>query len=114
MSTHDPLRLFFAIELNKELRDALSKLIDELKHEPWGNRVRWVHPDNLHVTLRFLGPAEPSLIAALAEGTHKAIKKLSLFYCYYIIFVSSRPPRHLVLLRLISFLLRSFLSWPIT
>jgi len=79
LSTHDPLRLFFAIELNKELRDALSKLIDELKHEPWGNRVRWVHPDNLHVTLRFLGTADPSLIAALAESTHKAIKKIKPF-----------------------------------
>lgn len=79
MSTHDPLHLFFAIELSNELRTALSQLIDELKHEPWGHRVRWVHPENLHVTLRFLGTADPSLIPALAEGAHEAIKKIEPF-----------------------------------
>lgn len=79
MSTHDPLRLFFAIELNNELRSALSKLIDELKLEPWGHRVRWVHPENLHITLRFLGPTDPALVFTLAERAHKAIKKIEPF-----------------------------------
>ncbi|MDQ8039217.1 MAG: RNA 2',3'-cyclic phosphodiesterase [Rickettsiella sp.] len=54
MSTHDSLRLFFAIELNVELRQALTQLMDELKQEPLGHRVKWEDPENLHVTLRFL------------------------------------------------------------
>ena len=79
LSTHDPLRIFFAIELNNELRAALSQLIDELKHEPWGHRVKWVYPENLHVTLRFLGTTDPMLIPTLVEHTHKATKKIAPF-----------------------------------
>ena len=79
MSTHDPLRLFFAIELNSELRQALSQLIDELKQEPWGHRVRWVHPENLHVTLRFLGTTNPEKISELATHAHNAINKIEPF-----------------------------------
>lgn len=79
MSTHDPLRLFFAVELNSELRQALSQLIDELKQEPWGHRVRWVHPENLHVTLRFLGTTNPEKISALAKHAHNAINKIQPF-----------------------------------
>ena len=79
MSTHDPLRLFFAIELNNGLRSALSQLIDELKKEQWGHRVRWVHPENLHVTLRFLGTTDPKLIPKLVEHAHSAIKRIEPF-----------------------------------
>jgi RNA 2',3'-cyclic 3'-phosphodiesterase len=79
LSTHDPLRLFFAVELNSELRQALSQLIDELKQEPWGHRVRWVHPENLHVTLRFLGSTNPEKISKLAKHAHNAIKKIKPF-----------------------------------
>ena len=79
MSTHDPLRLFFAVELNSELRQALSQLIDELKQEPWGHRVRWVHPENLHVTLRFLGTTNPEKISELAKHAHNAINKIEPF-----------------------------------
>lgn len=79
MSTHDPLRLFFAIELNSELRQALSQLIDELKQEPWGHRVRWVHPENLHVTLRFLGSTNSEKISELAKYAHNAINQIEPF-----------------------------------
>jgi RNA 2',3'-cyclic 3'-phosphodiesterase len=79
LSTHDPLRLFFAIELNLELRQALIQLVDELKQESWGHRVRWIQPENLHVTLRFLGAADPTLIPTLVEKTHKAIQKIEPF-----------------------------------
>lgn len=79
MSTHDPLRLFFAVELNSELRQALSQLIDELKQEPWGHRVRWVHPENLHVTLRFLGTTNSEKISELARHAHNAINKIEPF-----------------------------------
>ena len=50
------IRLFFGLELPEELRmriDALSTGID---------RARWVAPENLHVTLRFIGEVgEPAM-----------------------------------------------------
>lgn len=79
MSTHNPLRLFFAVELNAELRQALSQLIDELKQELWGSRVRWVRPENLHITLRFLGITHLEKISDLAKYAHDAIEKIEPF-----------------------------------
>jgi 2'-5' RNA ligase len=79
LSTHEPLRVFFAVELNAELRRALSQLMDELKQEPWGHRVKWIFPENLHVTLRFLGIIDPTLIPTLVKHTSKATAKIQTF-----------------------------------
>lgn len=79
MSTHEPLRLFFAIQLNGELRQALSQLINELKKETRENRVKWVCPENLHVTLRFLGNTDPSLKQKLVDFAYQAIRSINPF-----------------------------------
>jgi 2'-5' RNA ligase len=38
-----------------------------LRARPGGDAVRWVRPENLHVTLRFLGEIAPGLRASLAS-----------------------------------------------
>lgn len=57
-------RAFVAIRLPA----VLGKLSDALR--PWwpAQGVAWVRPENLHLTLRFLGAAEDAQIAALREG----------------------------------------------
>ena len=82
MSTHDRLRLYFAIELNESSRRALSQLIDELKQGPWGHRVRWECPENLHITLRFLGDIDPKRITtiSLIQSAIKATRNIAPFY----------------------------------
>jgi len=47
------IRTFIAIELNKEIQEALSKSQARLKST--GADVKWVAPGNIHLTLRFLG-----------------------------------------------------------
>jgi 2'-5' RNA ligase len=47
------LRTFLAVPLNKGIRDRLVSLQERLAG--MGADVKWVEPDNLHVTLLFLG-----------------------------------------------------------
>lgn len=47
------MRTFIAIELPKEIRDGLAKLQDKLRTS--GADVKWVEPNNIHLTLKFLG-----------------------------------------------------------
>jgi len=47
------MRLFIAIEIPKEIKDELHKLQNELRRA--GAEVSWTRPENIHLTLRFLG-----------------------------------------------------------
>jgi len=73
------LKLFFAIELDYELKRSLTKLIDDLKKQPWGHRVKWTQPENLHITLRFIGSVEPAKVPELADAVQQAIKSIGSF-----------------------------------
>jgi 2'-5' RNA ligase len=60
------IRAFVAIDLDAPARRAAAELQKRLREEPRGDRVRWVRPEALHVTLRFLGQIEPQQVDALA------------------------------------------------
>ena len=47
------MRVFIAVDLPPELRNELAKLQREL--EPLTDTARWVAPESIHVTLRFIG-----------------------------------------------------------
>ena len=52
------MRLFVALEIPSTVRDNLAALLKELRAaDPPSakSRVRWVRPENLHVTLKFIG-----------------------------------------------------------
>jgi RNA 2',3'-cyclic 3'-phosphodiesterase len=73
------LKLFFAIELEYEIKKGLLKIIETLKTQPWGHRVKWVQPENLHITLRFIGAANPTKVPELTDLAQQAIKKIGPF-----------------------------------
>ena len=52
------MRLFVALEIPSEVRDSFATLIKELRAADASfskNRARWVRPENLHITLKFIG-----------------------------------------------------------
>jgi 2'-5' RNA ligase len=49
------LRLFIAIELPANVLAALNQVQHELQREPALARLRWVRPEGIHLTLKFLG-----------------------------------------------------------
>ena len=48
------IRIFFAVELNLEIKQALANLLHVLKRKAKKNAIRWTMPENLHITLQFL------------------------------------------------------------
>ena len=88
------IRCFIAVNLPDETRNALGSVITELKKT--GADVKWVNAGNIHLTLKFLGNTDASLIPALADAL---CKKLSLYNPFYITiadvgcFPSEKRPR---------------------
>ncbi len=67
------MRLFVALEIPAAVRENLAALMKELgalEKQTSGKRARWVRPENLHVTLKFLGEAAANklneIVAALS------------------------------------------------
>jgi 2'-5' RNA ligase len=47
------IRTFLAIELPEKITYTISKVQEEIKS--YGLKIRWVRPENIHLTLKFLG-----------------------------------------------------------
>jgi|Deesub1362A_J573_1020465.scaffolds.fasta_scaffold00034_8 2'-5' RNA ligase len=69
MSRADTLRCFISVELPPDLRSSLYRATSALRESC--SRARWVPPENLHITLKFLGNVKaraiPGLVALLKE-----------------------------------------------
>ncbi len=60
------MRLFIAVNLPDDTRDALARAATPLRDGY--SAVRWVRSENIHLTLKFLGNIDPSLVAGLLEA----------------------------------------------
>jgi 2'-5' RNA ligase len=54
------LRLFIALPLPHEVEIELDRLLTVLR--PKGPEVKWVPPNNIHLTVKFLGDTEEKLV----------------------------------------------------
>jgi 2'-5' RNA ligase len=64
------VRAFIAINLDPPLREAVALVQERLKAA--GGDVAWVKPDNLHLTLKFLGQVEAGSLEAIARALASA------------------------------------------
>lgn len=60
------MRLFIGINFVKKERQRIHRAARRLRDEELP--VRWVDPDNLHVTLKFLGQVRPDRVAKVEES----------------------------------------------
>jgi 2'-5' RNA ligase len=69
----DEIRSFIAIELPPEIRLSLARLQNKLKS---GSRasVKWVDPDSIHLTLKFLGNVDIALIEKIVSAMEEACR----------------------------------------
>lgn len=62
------LRTFIAVELDAEARQQLKTLQMALHPLMPPGLVRWVAPENIHITLKFLGDTRPDQVAAVTAA----------------------------------------------
>ena len=66
------MRVFVALELDEAVRRALGKALDALARRVSG--VKWVRPEAIHITLKFLGEMNDADAPGLAEAVAQCAK----------------------------------------
>ncbi len=68
------LRLFVAVELPEDVRRALAATVTALgRAGVAGDAVRWVRPEGIHVTLKFLGATAEAQVPAIEDALRAAV-----------------------------------------
>jgi 2'-5' RNA ligase len=70
------LRLFIAVELPDEWLAALEEIQTRLRHQletPGRPRLRWVRPEGIHLTLKFLGNVDSERLPDLQREVANAV-----------------------------------------
>lgn len=66
------MRTFIAIDLPQEVKDFLKTLQDKLKESKAD--VKWVSPQNIHLTLKFLGEIDEEKVPRIIQIMEDAVK----------------------------------------
>jgi len=59
------MRIFIGIDLDSEVRGRISRFLEGI--ESFAPDARWVRPESLHITLKFIGEQTPERVDAIAE-----------------------------------------------
>jgi 2'-5' RNA ligase len=63
------MRIFVAIDLDNEIRAKISRFLEGVRG--FAPDVRWVRPESLHVTLKFIGEQKSDQVEAIKEHLRK-------------------------------------------
>lgn len=74
---NNPLRSFIAIELNEKFHSTIAELEQYLK--TFNADVKWVKPQNAHLTLKFLGDVPAKNIDVVKDFLSTSLKNISPF-----------------------------------
>jgi 2'-5' RNA ligase len=75
----EQIRSFVAIELEHELRTQLKRIQESLKDKGIVDRVRWVRPEGIHLTLKFLGDVPANRIQEIVPAMANSIEGVKPF-----------------------------------
>jgi RNA 2',3'-cyclic 3'-phosphodiesterase len=73
------LRCFIAVEIPDMIKKTIGDVINALRKA--GADVKWVSHENIHITLKFLGSTDESLIGAIRASLIQKMASYSSFVC---------------------------------
>jgi len=86
------MRIFIAVDLPDSIRKALQEVQRELR--PATNVARWVAPEAIHITLKFIGEIPEKRLSVVDEGLKALTWKAFLISVHGVgFFPGSRSPR---------------------
>ncbi len=74
---HNTVRTFVAIDISAELRKACQQLLAQVSQLP--GQVKWVRPESLHITLKFLGHIPETQVTAIQETLIPVVQSVPSF-----------------------------------
>jgi 2'-5' RNA ligase len=77
-SSSEDVRLFIACEVPEDVKMAVGGLIDDLRSRS-GTAVRWIRPEGVHVTLKFLGEVPSKKLPSIKIAMQEAVVRHSPF-----------------------------------
>ena len=75
----EKIRAFIAIELDESIKDGLTELQERLKGKVPRGSVRWVRPEGIHLTLKFLGDVPADQIGEITRALEKSCQGFAPF-----------------------------------
>jgi 2'-5' RNA ligase len=70
-------RTFIAVPV--PVQDRLIKILNELKHDFREDKIKWVEPENLHLTLFFLGDTDEEIIPSVSSALIRSTSRFNEF-----------------------------------
>lgn len=67
------IRIFFALDLQADVKEKLGEFISTLKKSAKTNAIRWTTPDNLHITLQFLAEVRTEHLSLLLQNVRQQL-----------------------------------------
>lgn len=71
------MKLFVALNLPSKVRKRLHKAAAPLRETDWA--MRWVEPESIHLTLKYLGEVRPDSADAVQAAAHRVASKTEPF-----------------------------------
>ncbi|MCL5261104.1 MAG: RNA 2',3'-cyclic phosphodiesterase [Gammaproteobacteria bacterium] len=73
------IRAFFAIDIPDAIKAAIDKELQQFHNNPIYKNVKWVKPENWHITLRFLGNVSAEQLDMVKKEIVPALKPIKAF-----------------------------------
>lgn len=71
------IRAFIGIKISAEIQDKLEGIQQKLKKSD--AHVSWINPDNIHLTLQFLGSVDESQVPGIEAALRDSVKEVAPF-----------------------------------
>ena len=71
----ETIRTFIAAELPGKIISSIRRVQKDLRY--YGFKIRWVRPENTHLTLKFLGDVKKTDIEKVGEAIFESVKEFS-------------------------------------
>jgi 2'-5' RNA ligase len=75
----EKIRIFVAIQIPANIKNGLRLLIESLRESSGDARIRWVKPDSIHLTLKFIGDVSSESVSTITKNLEKPAERRSKF-----------------------------------
>jgi 2'-5' RNA ligase len=60
------MRIFVGIDISEEVREKIARFLEGVS--PFASEARWVRPESLHITLKFIGEQKQEQVTAIGKA----------------------------------------------